>query len=256
MAPERDEIYDEQTQGGDRELAWLAFRYIEGELALAEAAEFEIRLESDQAAREAVAAAVELAAVVELAGAVEIASLGERLPAIEAGSRHRAASAQAGRLDGTYHTRAPRWKLSAGGMALAAAASLLAVLFAYSLAGRNGPVRSASAPLDSTALDSTALDRQLADAWAATAWRDGSLADRDVRVDNDRPLEFDALPEEFAVEIPDEDGPLVATGGSTLSAWESADGELMISDWLWEAVSGAQEASRSETDHRANHGEG
>ncbi|HEV7224943.1 MAG TPA: hypothetical protein VGN42_19725 [Pirellulales bacterium] len=139
-------------------------------------------------------------------------------------------------------------------MALATAASLLAALFAYSLAGRNGPVRSASAPHDSTALDSTALDRQLADAWAATAWRDGSLADHNALAD-ERPLEFDLLRDEFAVEAPGDDGQLVA-GGSTLSAWESADGELMISDWLWEAVSGAQEASRSETDHRANHGEG
>lgn len=42
------------------ELEWAAFRYVSGELDEREAAEFESRLEDDQAAREAVAAAVEL----------------------------------------------------------------------------------------------------------------------------------------------------------------------------------------------------
>ena len=41
-------------------LDWLAFRYIAGEMTVAESTVFEERLESDQAAREAVAAAVEL----------------------------------------------------------------------------------------------------------------------------------------------------------------------------------------------------
>jgi len=44
----------------DEPLSWLAFRYVANELTDAEAAQFELRLENDQAAREAVAAAVEL----------------------------------------------------------------------------------------------------------------------------------------------------------------------------------------------------
>ena len=42
------------------ELNWLAFRYVAGEMSADECAEFETRLADDQAAREAVASAVEL----------------------------------------------------------------------------------------------------------------------------------------------------------------------------------------------------
>jgi hypothetical protein len=42
------------------ELAWLAFRYVAGELDAAEQSQFELLLADDQAAREAVASAVEL----------------------------------------------------------------------------------------------------------------------------------------------------------------------------------------------------
>ena len=250
MASDRDEIYDEPVQSGDGELAWLAFRYITGELAAAEATEFEVRLESDQTAREAVAAMVELTA------AAEIASLGERLPAVESGSRHRAASVQAAGLHGPHQSSTPRWKISAGGMALATAASLAAVLVAYSLVGRN------ERPGSVDQHDSTSLDRQLADAWAATVWRDGALVDRGLATDDERPLEFDLLPENPAADALheadalDEDDPLTAGGGSAVAAWESADGELMISDWLWEAVSGAKEAAPTEPDPRGNQGEG
>lgn len=245
MASDRNEIFDEPAQRGDGELAWLAFRYITGELAAAEAAEFEVRLESDQAAREAVAAMVELTA------AVEIASHGERLPLIETGSLHRAAAAEAAGQYGPHRSGASRWKLPAGGVALATAASLAAVLVAYSLVGRNERPGSAS-----DQHDSTSLDRQLADAWAATVWRDGALVDRPLATDDERPPEFDLLPEDLAAEVVEEDDALVAGGGSAVAAWESADGELMISDWLWEAVSGAQEAASTEPDPRGNEGEG
>ncbi len=46
------------------DLSWLALRYICGELSDAETAAFELRLDEDQAAREAVARAVELAGAV------------------------------------------------------------------------------------------------------------------------------------------------------------------------------------------------
>lgn len=47
--------------------AWLAFRYVADELTAEEASTFELRLAEDQAAREAVAQAVELSAAVKLA---------------------------------------------------------------------------------------------------------------------------------------------------------------------------------------------
>ena len=93
-------------------------------------------------------------------------------------------------------------------------------------------------------------------------WRDGALVDRGLATGDERPREFDLLPEDLAAEgldeadTLDEYDPLVAGGGSAVAAWESADGELMISDWLWEAVSGAQEAAPTESDPRGNQGEG
>src|SRR5690606_22872574 len=48
------------------DLAWLAFRYVAGELDEAEASAFELRLEHDLSACEAVAEAVELAGAVAL----------------------------------------------------------------------------------------------------------------------------------------------------------------------------------------------
>src|SRR3982751_6411866 len=55
--------------GHERDLAWLAFRYVAGDLGEAQAAVFERRLGDDQAAREAVAEAVLLAGAVARAGA-------------------------------------------------------------------------------------------------------------------------------------------------------------------------------------------
>src|SRR6476660_2205915 len=46
------------------ELQWLAFRYIFGEMTADEAAEFEVRLDHDQTAREAVAESVALAGAI------------------------------------------------------------------------------------------------------------------------------------------------------------------------------------------------
>jgi hypothetical protein len=48
----------------DSEILWLAFRYVAGEMGPDEAESFEHRLDRDQAAREAVAQAVELAGAV------------------------------------------------------------------------------------------------------------------------------------------------------------------------------------------------
>jgi ferric-dicitrate binding protein FerR (iron transport regulator) len=61
--------FQEQSES-DRD--WLAFRYIAGELSATEGAAFEAELESSQAAREAVARAVELSQVVTLAESQEV----------------------------------------------------------------------------------------------------------------------------------------------------------------------------------------
>lgn len=238
------------------ELSWLAFRYVVGELTPAETAEFEARLESDQSAREMVAEAVELAA------AVEIASRSKPEATIQPASLLRAANgkapplpgspAQVVRLRASYHAGAPRWMVPAGGLAVAAA-GLAAVLIVHSLSERPG---SGENPHGSRAHGSAIDDRRLADAWAASAWRDTALPDRDAPAEDERPPEFDLLPEEFAAEVLDADGNLVAGAGSALSTWDSADDELLISDWLWEAVSGAQEAPASASDRLGNQGEG
>jgi len=52
------------NHGEDRDLAWLAFRYVAGELGAAQSAVFERRLGEDQVAREAVAEAVRIAGTV------------------------------------------------------------------------------------------------------------------------------------------------------------------------------------------------
>src|SRR6188768_3316297 len=49
-----------QTESRATDLDWLAFRYISGEMAVSEAAEFESLLSDDQGARDAVVRAVEL----------------------------------------------------------------------------------------------------------------------------------------------------------------------------------------------------
>lgn len=87
------------------DLHWTAFRYVAGELSTAEASAFERRLDDDQDAREAVAAAV------ELAGALAIAA--EALPIEFAGPTRRA------------WVRARR---VLAGSALAAAAALLVIV--------------------------------------------------------------------------------------------------------------------------------
>lgn len=61
--------FNNQTES-DRE--WLAFRYIAGELSGDETAAFEAELESSQAAREAVARAVELSQAVAIAESQEV----------------------------------------------------------------------------------------------------------------------------------------------------------------------------------------
>lgn len=52
----------------DPDVSWLAWRYVAGEMGSEEAESFEVRLDRDQAAREAVAEAVELSAAVAAIG--------------------------------------------------------------------------------------------------------------------------------------------------------------------------------------------
>ena len=55
------------TSFDKHDLNWLAFRYVAGEMSGDECAEFETRLADDQAAREAVASAVELTQTISCA---------------------------------------------------------------------------------------------------------------------------------------------------------------------------------------------
>ena len=66
---------DIETQNFDpNDLDWLAFCYVADELDDAQTAEFEIRLESDQAARDAVVAAMHSATAIDRALATSVAS--------------------------------------------------------------------------------------------------------------------------------------------------------------------------------------
>lgn len=58
----------------DTDLDWQAFLYVSGEMSADESQAFEMRLADDQAAREAVAAAVEIATAVSNASAVCVAA--------------------------------------------------------------------------------------------------------------------------------------------------------------------------------------
>lgn len=51
-------------KSNDQDLAWLAFRYVSGDLSVSESTDFELRLADDQLARDAVVAAVELSQTV------------------------------------------------------------------------------------------------------------------------------------------------------------------------------------------------
>ena len=109
----------------------------------------------------------------------------------------------------------------AGGWALALAASIALAIVGYSLLGRHG--------LPAASPDSNQAERGLVDAWAASAWIDES--DAEIGDDSNRLAGW-----EPTAANPDES--------------DLAEGELLVSDWLLEAVSAGQDVPAVESGHR------
>jgi hypothetical protein len=98
------------------ELAWLAFQYVSEELSADDAAAFELRLAEDQAAREAVAQAVELSAALKLA-------IGDQVESTE--------PAEVFLVEARGYWSQKAWLQPAAWMAVGAAACLAAVFCFY-----------------------------------------------------------------------------------------------------------------------------
>lgn len=103
-----------------------------------------------------------------------------------------------------------------GRWAWAMAASIALAIVGYSFLGRNAP--------EDAAPELSPADRQLADAWAASKFdeRESEVGDESIRLAG---LEVNVL-----------------VGDET----DLADGELLISDWLLEAVSAAENVPAAE----------
>ena len=110
------------------DLDWLAFAYLVGELPADVAAAFELRLADDQAAREALARAVELSAAVYVCeGPVTSTSQPMSRPRLEVASRQAATLGSLGKPADAN----PAWWRPLGWMTLGAAACL-AILLGWS----------------------------------------------------------------------------------------------------------------------------
>jgi hypothetical protein len=107
-----------------------------------------------------------------------------------------------------------------GGWALAMAASIALAIVGYSFLGRNAP--------EDAAPELSPADRQLADAWAASKL------------------------DESESEAGDEANHLTGVELSSLGGDENdlPDGELLVSDWLLEAVSAVENLPAAEPTHR------
>ncbi len=212
---------NEKTAIGDAELFWLAFEYVAGELSHDSAMAFEARLEHDQSAREAVAAAVDLVASVSSVECKLPAGPGQLTPASKDWSQSSV------------------WTVPAGWLAVGAAACIGLMLATYWPADRPG---AAVARRESA---SKTDDTRLADAWAETVWSSdgrGEDADGSLAFPSDDLM----LPEDVDDLLSDEQLESIARVGPE---WESADGELVISDWLLEAIS-AEQAAVAKSGHR------
>lgn len=218
---------------GERELFWLAFCYVAGELSDIDAEEFEVRLEADQAAREAVAQAVELAAAAESASGLLADSVAAPQAFCQSTSQPAAVQLSTAR---SWLAPTRSWLAPAGGWALAVAASLAFAIAGYSRLGREAPAAPSAETnqldqelaggglSDRGLADRGLADAGLADTWAASSWGGGPLVDRERGL----AFDFDFLSDE---------GP-------------AGDGELLVSDWLLEAVSAAQNVPAAESSHR------
>ena len=217
----------------DSELFWLAFRYSIGEMSPDEALDFEERLDFDQEAREAVAEAVELGAATELAET----QLPEPYFILPWFLRPASLLAALERADVRERTA------KVGGIALAAAACMALAIAGFSRFGRE------------TSATLSPEDRQLANIWATSGEFDPAAADeRDPALDPGALVGFELLSDELAMAMLDESGADAdATGraGSGASSWTAGnagadEAELLISDWLLEAVFADQEDPAAE----------
>ena len=178
------------------DLDWLAFCYIADELSLDEAAAFENRLADDQAAREAVARAVELAGAVAVVGAEDL---------------DRATPASVVR--GAWRRRSLAGRV--GWTAITAAACLVVLVLAYRHDRGIGPVASSpqEAPGGGHVGISDGVPDELAIVWSQTreelaalqfdVWAADSLDDRDESEDwSPLPAEDDAEEDLYAANTP------------------------------------------------------
>lgn len=216
----------------DSELFWLAFRYCIGEMSPDEALDFEERLDFDQEAREAVAEAVELGAATELAET----QLPEPYFILPWFLRPASLLAALERADVRERTT------KVGGIALAAAACMALVIAGFSRFGRETPATPSPE------------DRQLANVWATSGEFDPAADERDPALDPGAMVGFELLSDELAMAMLDEGGAEANASGRASSAASSSnagngvadEGELLISDWLLEAVFADQEDPAAE----------
>jgi anti-sigma factor RsiW len=184
----------------DDDLGWLAYRYVTDELTEGEREAFELRLADDQAAREAIASAVELLASLRAAGSPPVrhpktSSIPVHVPARRGAERGQSA----GRLSSRWRTVAAR----GGALAAAVIAASLALM-------TWGPWRPIADPAEGTD-PSAGLAGLLGSVWEASPATD-----------------VEALPEESVVEPVAEESSI--NDASVIAA------DITAPDWLLAAL--------------------
>lgn len=228
--------FQERQPVADADLFWLAFRYVDGALTSEEAAQFESRLEHEQSAREAVAEAVELTAAV---GAAARPAAARRTPLSPVSRELTPASSPL--TPASRHWSSSRgWSAPAAWLSLGAAACLGFALTSYWLHPQPDSV-----PVVRIENPAPSGDARLADAWAATDWHSDEIVAESANgavdhVEGETFISDDLIDDMFAFE---------AEESVADADWESDDGELIISDWLLEAIS-AERAASSKSGHR------
>jgi anti-sigma factor RsiW len=200
----------------DTELFWHSFRYLSDEMSVSEMAAFEEQLASDQAAREAVAKAVELV---------------QTLRAIPAGLRPSLADAPSMELAPT--SRRDTWMQPVGWLSLGAAACLAVVMTVQTFIGQANLAQSTVATLPLPA-----APENVALAWAQHHSQSQAQSD-----DPSSPAES-VLPEESA----SADGEATPAEASDSVAVQRSEDHLAAEDsseastpsWLLAAVAGGQ----------------
>ncbi len=197
-----------QDKNFDSDL-WQAWRYVAGEMDERQSRDYEQRLATDQAAREAVAEAVDLQ---QLVGAAET---------------ELASTSQAPRIDADAGSR--RWVRRAGWLVMGAAASLLAVMTidGWRLGTSSQP------PAKDTVLPDTSVHSALALVWSETRadWPEmaGEMADAPA------PLDAQGTPAGFSPDAEQE----------SLAAMAADSEDLSVPDWMLRALELSREGEPS-----------